>query len=137
MKKMEGILVHDAWCTVFPLILCVPFFTLHFNLELDPWKRLLEWSSSVANQVVFWFLFKVALKLSTSPSRLEVSVQFIGVPEIALATKCLAEVTTSVHIRCVLVFKMLWFTSYLIIRLAICTRQEFDFFVPCNIFIRS
>lgn len=34
---------------------------------------------------------EVALKLSTSPSRLEVSVQFIGVPEIALATKCLAE----------------------------------------------
>ena len=98
----------------------------------------MEWSSSVANQVVFWFLFKVALKLSTSPSRQEVSVQFIGVPEIALATKCLAEVTTTcVHIRCVPVYKMLWFTSYLIIRLAICSRQEFDFFVSCNIFIRS
>lgn len=34
---------------------------------------------------------EVALKLSTSPSRLEVSVQFIGVPEIALSTKCLAK----------------------------------------------
>lgn len=42
---------------------------------------------------MFWFIFKVALKLSTSPSRLEVSAQFIGVPEIALSTKCLAEVT--------------------------------------------
>jgi len=62
----------------------------------------MQWFSSVANQVVFWFLFKVALKLSTSPSRLEVSVQFIGVPEIALSTKCLAEVTTICeHIRCV------------------------------------
>jgi len=59
----------------------------------------MQWLSSATNQVVFWFLFKVALKLSTSPSRLEVSVQFIGVPEIALATKCLAEVTTHVHVR--------------------------------------
>ncbi|XP_078380855.1 uncharacterized protein LOC144663698 isoform X1 [Oculina patagonica] len=34
---------------------------------------------------------EVALKLSTAPSRLEVSVQFIGVPEIALSTKCLGK----------------------------------------------
>lgn len=99
---MVRVLVQDAWCAALPLIFCLPFFTLNFNLQLDPQKRLMQWFSSVANQVVFWFLFKVALKLSTSPSRLEVSVQFIGVPEIALSTKCLAEVTTIFeHIRCV------------------------------------
>lgn len=34
---------------------------------------------------------EVALKLSTSPSRLEINAQFIGVPEIVLSTKCLAK----------------------------------------------
>ncbi|XP_058956249.2 uncharacterized protein [Pocillopora verrucosa] len=34
---------------------------------------------------------EVALKLSTSPSRLQISAQFIGVPEIALSTKFLAK----------------------------------------------
>ncbi|XP_022788930.1 C2 domain-containing protein 2-like [Stylophora pistillata] len=34
---------------------------------------------------------EVALKLSTSPSRIQISAQFIGVPEIALSTKCLGK----------------------------------------------
>ena len=51
---------------------------------------------------------QVALKLSTSPSRLQISAQFIGVPEIALSTKCLAKVkviTSCIDLCCVVVWK--------------------------------
>ncbi|XP_068734932.1 uncharacterized protein [Montipora capricornis] len=34
---------------------------------------------------------EVALQLSTAPSKLEISVQFIGIPEIIMSTKCLTE----------------------------------------------
>lgn len=50
----------------------------------------------------------MALKLSTSPSRLQISAQFIGVPEIALSTKCLAKVkviTSCIDLSCVVVWK--------------------------------